>query len=96
MTPNQAAQVHIERNRLTRNDGDTFRFHRQQVTEILRSDRQQGSSLMILGVGNGNDVDLGQLLSTFESITLVDLDVEAIEHCPVSYTHLTLPTTPYV
>ncbi|WP_146453416.1 hypothetical protein [Rubripirellula tenax] len=37
--------------------------------------------LVLLGVGNGNDVDLPTLVPLFRSTTLVDVDAEAIAHC---------------
>ncbi|MGB7343275.1 MAG: hypothetical protein WBD20_03625 [Pirellulaceae bacterium] len=75
-------ELHTLRNNRTQQDWDSFAVHRQRTTEILR---QQGGiggkSLAILGVGNGNDIDLSQLVSAYALITLVDIDDQAIQRC---------------
>ncbi|WP_146532375.1 hypothetical protein [Rubripirellula reticaptiva] len=84
-----AATVHFDRNRQSRNDWDSFADHRASVTGLIQAvgrrrdanAKSDDESLVVLGVGNGNDLDLPSLISRYRSTTLVDLDVEAIEYC---------------
>ena len=80
--PYSLAKAHFERNRITRDDWQIFASHRTRVTELLigaaGSDRP---TLCVLGAGNGNDIDLSMLAERYQSITLVDLDPEALDHC---------------
>jgi hypothetical protein len=46
---------------------------------ILDARRETGSSLCVLGAGNGNDIELGELSNAFENISLVDLDQQALD-----------------
>lgn len=70
---------HLRRNRTTRERWEAMASHRARVMELLEAARGRGGkSLCLLGVGNGNDVDLSQLTVEFEQITLVDLDLEAL------------------
>jgi hypothetical protein len=74
--------------------------HRTCVMEVLRRARgDSGKTLCVLGPGNGNDIELGQLAREFEKVALVDLDEDAVKravsrlsaeearrlelHCPV-------------
>lgn len=63
-----------------------FASHRAQVTRLLEQaaasvgERDGPRSLCVLGAGNGNDLDLPVLCQTYEQITLVDLDQEALDH----------------
>lgn len=59
--------------------------HRERVTQLIL-DRQIEArpSLCILGAGNCNDLDLELLSNSFEQITLVDIDAEAINKGIVS------------
>ena len=74
--------------------------HRARVMELLcRARGESGKTLCVLGPGNGNDIELGQLARDFEKVALVDLDEEAVaravsrlseeearrveRHCPV-------------
>lgn len=53
--------------------------HRARVMELIQEARgDAGRSLCVLGPGNGNDVELGKLITDFETISLVDLDEEAV------------------
>jgi hypothetical protein len=75
-------------------------MHRARVMDVLRSARGEfGKTLCVLGPGNGNDIELGQLARDFEKVALVDLDDAAVaravsrlsveevqrteRHCPV-------------
>ncbi len=60
------------------NDWERFASHRRRVTDIA-SARAAGPSLCIFGVGNGSDVNLADLSTTFDSLDLVDLDGSALE-----------------
>ncbi len=80
--PSPIARVHFERNRCTRGDRDAFSGHRSQVTElIVNTASPSHRRLCLLGVGNGNDVDLEILASHFDEICLVDLDTAALQQC---------------
>ncbi|GAA5510103.1 hypothetical protein [Novipirellula caenicola] len=84
MTSSQSpiARVHFERNQRTRDDWDAFSTHRQHVTGIIANTASRSHRrLCLLGVGNGNDVDLEVLASHFDEIALVDLDDAAIRQC---------------
>ena len=91
---------HIRRNWTTRGRWDAMTLHRDRVMELLRRARgESGKTLCLLGPGNGNDIELGQLAREFEKVALVDLDEEAVgravsrlsaeeaqrveRHCPV-------------
>jgi len=62
----------------TRELWDLMSAHRSRVTrETLRG--ATGGRLTVFGAGNCNDLDLPQLLSTFATIHLLDLDAAAID-----------------
>lgn len=52
--------------------------HRDEITARVR-ELPAGGELCVLGVGNGNELDLEQLASRFDAVHLVDLDEEALE-----------------
>jgi hypothetical protein len=78
MNPLRDAQVRL--NRSSRPRWDTFAAHRGKVTQLLcPSDAsEQGGRLCVLGSGNCNDLDLGELRNRYREIHLVDLDGEAL------------------
>ncbi|MGB7325964.1 MAG: hypothetical protein WBD31_13900 [Rubripirellula sp.] len=86
---NLAAMVHFDRNRQSRDDWDSFADHRASVTGLIQAvgrrrdldGKSDNESLVVLGVGNGNDIDLPSLVRRYDSTTVVDLDDEAVEHC---------------
>lgn len=81
--PQSLTQIHLDRNRVTRGDWSMFAPHRERVTRLLCEASRPNSdhpSLCVLGAGNGNDLDLDVVCETFEKITLVDLDGEALHH----------------
>ena len=54
--------------------------HRERVMAAIRRARGEASrSLCVLGPGNGNDIELGELARKFERVALVDLDPQAVE-----------------
>lgn len=76
------------RNEQSRGDWESFSRHRAQVTRLVDSVARQRSTqkdtpddLLVLGAGNGNDLDLASIAARFGSITLVDLDAEAVSRC---------------
>ena len=76
------AKVHHDRNSRTQFDWQTFQSHRACVMEVLSGLRRSfapPASLMLLGVGNGNDVDLQQLAEDYSKVILVDLDPIAVQ-----------------
>ena len=72
----------LERHRVfNRNSADcftAFESHRQQVKALL-AQAESGGRLLVLGAGNGNDLDLEDLGARFSEIHLCDLDEEAME-----------------
>lgn len=64
-------------NRQSRAAFDLYAPHRARVMSLLLSAPER-RSLCVLGAGNCNDLDLSRLLAEFESVTLVDLDPEAL------------------
>lgn len=80
-----------ERNIETQDAWKCFENHRQQIArwvlkavDILRL-KGVKPTLVVLGAGNGNDLDLTQIAGSFESIDLIDLDPEALERIQVRY-----------
>lgn len=79
--------THFERNRQTRPHWDDFHSHRVHVTQLLvdagikpaANDDDGKLQLCILGAGNCNDLDLNRLGTTYEQISLVDIDRDAME-----------------
>jgi hypothetical protein len=71
-----------ERNRQTR-ELTTYGSHRLRVMELVSSlaDQSQndGRAISILGAGNCLDLDLLELVRTFQQVQLVDLDADALE-----------------
>jgi hypothetical protein len=55
-----------------------FESHRKRVTEIVCA-RAAGPKLCVFGAGNAWDIDLGTLLTRFETVHLVDVDSESLE-----------------
>jgi hypothetical protein len=55
-----------------------FGEHRRRVTEAAIEER--GGSIAVLGAGNCNDLDLGELARHFDKIHLFDLDRQALLH----------------
>lgn len=56
--------------------------HRRRVTQLLVNalNQSSGSSrACLLGAGNLNDFDLSELLSVFEELVIVDVDVESLQ-----------------
>jgi hypothetical protein len=72
-------QEHRRRNETTRDRWETMASHRARVMRLLSEARgEAGRSLCVLGAGNGNDIDLAQLVRKFERVALVDLDEQAL------------------
>ncbi len=75
------AEKEKSNNRDTRNSWETYRSHREKMMELIQANKPvQGGSLCLLGAGNCNDVDLAVLLDFFDSVSLMDLDKEALAH----------------
>ena len=85
--PQPIGDVQCQRNRVTRDDWESYSTHRQRVTELLVANSASSDSpsscvspsLCVLGAGNANDLDLQTLADHFQKITLVDLDGEALD-----------------
>ena len=69
----------IRRNEESRSGWKNYASHRETVTQLILNSAGDGNSLTVLGAGNCNDIDLGQLADRFEIISLVDIDRTAIE-----------------
>ena len=79
--PNQILQEHQRRNFETRDARSAMSGHRARVTQLIRESCPDGpASLCVLGAGNGNDIELSELVRCFERIALVDLDAESLAH----------------
>ncbi|GAA3350288.1 hypothetical protein GCM10020358_75610 [Amorphoplanes nipponensis] len=59
---------------------DGFAEHRRRVTGLILAHRtgRPASRLVVLGAGNGNDLELGRLLTAFAAVDLVDIDADAL------------------
>ena len=73
-------EIYERISRLSRVEGiyDAWKDYRDQVTAYLTEHAPEGGSLLILGAGRLGDLDVPALLQHFESITLADLDPEAM------------------
>ena len=73
-------------NSVTRKNWELFASHREHTTRLICEAPQRlessitNPSLAILGVGNGNDLDLKTLATKFAKIHLFDFDVAALKH----------------
>lgn len=77
--PNLIAETQAKYNRSTREHWDHFTDHRKKVFDLLVPDGlSTGGRLCVLGAGNCNDLELRQLLDVFHSVSLVDIDGDAI------------------
>jgi hypothetical protein len=78
----RVSQMHTRGNQRSRDDWDLYRTHRERLTALLEKlATRTGSAgtLVLLGAGNCNDVDLPALARRFAEIHLVDIDAAAIE-----------------
>jgi hypothetical protein len=74
------AEQLAERNRQTAANWDCFASHRQRLQTLLASQASaKHQTLCLLGAGNCNDLDLRWLCERFKRVTLVDLDLAAME-----------------
>lgn len=72
-------QTFEKRNAETSHYWQEFASHRQRLTALLQRERPpHAQTLCVLGAGNCNDLDLPSLLQSFQQITLVDLDHQAM------------------
>ena len=74
---NPLVRVQIENNATTASAWASFAAHRNRVTGLLQA-RSAASRLCVLGAGNCNDFDIGELLASHAEIHLVDLDPNAL------------------
>jgi hypothetical protein len=74
---NSLVRVQIENNAATAGAWAAFATHRKRVTGLLQA-RSAASRLCVLGAGNCNDLDLGELLASHAEIHLVDVDADAL------------------
>lgn len=82
----RVAKMHAQGNQRSRDGWELYRTHRERLTRTIdavgeRVGVQPGSasSLVLLGAGNCNDVELPALAARFHEIHLVDIDATAIE-----------------
>jgi hypothetical protein len=61
-------------------DWARFAPHRAQLARLIEAEAT-GSTLGVLGAGNGSDLDLSDLARSFRAIHLVDLDERALIGC---------------
>ncbi|WP_040889627.1 hypothetical protein [Zavarzinella formosa] len=77
---NPLQKIQFDHNKTSRDRWNIFGSHREKVTGLLAADSTPGSSrLCVLGAGNCNDLNLGELLAAHGEIHLVDLDGEALQ-----------------
>lgn len=77
----RVTQMHTRGNQRSREDWELYRGHRERLTALLDGlgERIGAGSIVLLGAGNCNDVDLPTLGGRFGEIHLVDIDAGAIE-----------------
>lgn len=78
MRDNPLARTHIESNRQSRAAWERFASHRARVTALVLDLLAPGGRVGVVGAGNVNDLDLGQVLAVAGDVDLVDLDGEAM------------------
>ncbi|GAB5440548.1 MAG: hypothetical protein Fues2KO_08970 [Fuerstiella sp.] len=79
-------QLNVEHNRSTESLREAFASHRDMVMQLISATVKdltgtsdgKLSSVVLLGSGNANDIDLKQLTELFKTLHLVDLDPGAI------------------
>ncbi len=74
---NPLVRVQIENNAATAGAWASFAAHRNRITGLLQA-RSAACRLCVLGAGNCNDFDIGELLASHTEIHLVDLDADAL------------------
>ncbi len=80
----RVTRLHAHGNQRSRDDWELYRAHRERLTATIlavgeRVGAGAGSTLVLLGAGNCNDVDLPALAGRFGAIHLVDIDAGAVE-----------------
>ncbi len=73
----EARQLMAAANRKRERAWALYQGHRRRITALTRS-LQQGTGLCVLGAGNCDDLELGELALAFESAHVVDIDAEAL------------------
>jgi hypothetical protein len=74
-----ALETHVKGNRLGAETWDLYARHRAHVMRaLLAAAPAEPGTLVLLGAGNCNDVDLAALSARFNRIHLVDLDAAAL------------------
>jgi hypothetical protein len=73
-------EAQLQANRSTLAWFAEYREHREATTRLIVNGVPEGSAqrLLVLGAGNGNDLDVAALARHFSEIHLVDIDAEAI------------------
>lgn len=79
-------QLNVEHNRSTESLREAFAAHRDMVMKLISATVKdltgtadgKLSSVVLLGSGNANDIDLKQLTEMFKTLHLVDLDPGAV------------------
>ena len=88
----RVSRMHAHGNQRSREDWELYRVHRERLTGTIDAAAAQlgvaadagggagtTSTLVLLGAGNCNDVDLAVLARRFGEIHLVDIDAAAVE-----------------
>jgi hypothetical protein len=79
MEPVEISQYHFAFNQESSKSWDLFSGHRRQVMlHILEVAKKDTKSVGFLGAGNCNDIDLETLSLTFETVHLIDIDLESM------------------
>jgi hypothetical protein len=74
--PQDLLQSHKTFNRNSAGGWEMFSEHRARVTDLACE--RPGGTLAVLGAGNCNDLDVERLAASFDAISLIDLDSEAL------------------
>jgi hypothetical protein len=74
----QARSAEQAGNRAGQDRWAAFAPHRERVTAAIAAVTPPGGRICLLGVGNGNDVDLGTLAANAAEVHLVDIDDAAV------------------
>ena len=75
---NSITDQQARHNRQSRNGWQSATGHRRRVMQQLLRLAGTDKNIGVLGAGNCNDIDLKQLCTGFENVTLIDIDRDAV------------------
>lgn len=71
-------EYHQRLNQQLSNKYETWETYRQEIISWVIEELQDKESILVIGTGNANDIDLSFLEQHFEEITLTDIDIDSV------------------